>query len=1091
MADPKIKYDIEANASGKAGVDALAKSLDSLDSAIDPTLAQRGKELADELRRLGDQQAAIDRFRELKQRTQETAEALRVSQTSAQAFGRELAAAGTPTKAQAGQMERLRDAVRAAKTEELASVQALQSQRQALAAAGIDTEKLVVHQTALAQRTAQLVQSGQRVGEAYQAQAVAAEASAARQVRSHQRISDGVRSISEQLGEVQRLAAAAIGGQLLGGVAGDVAKTADEYSNLASRIRLATGEGTAFDQAFQGVFDVATRTNSSLESTGTLFTRLVQAGKEVNLSNQAALGLTETINQAIQVSGGSAQASDAAIQQLIQGLQGGVLRGEEFNSVMEQAPRLAKALADGLGITTGELRKQAEAGKLTSQVVIGALQGQADVVAREFDKLPPTVGRALQNLSTEWTRYVGQVDQANGISATAARGINALASNLGTLGNVLIEAGKAAIAFKAFDLAATLAAKASAARQAAAAVAADTAATAASTAALATNTAALAANNQAKATSATASTAAATAQAGLMTRLIAGASTAGAVGAAVTAAAAAASVLYDGIKAGGTALGEWVARMAGARDRSGELAAAMKAEGEVAAENARQKAALAQQQQIAAEKALGLSKVAAQLVSDFEGMRAKNESVQASLEKLTKALQLGDLQGIRDAGSALDALAVKGQVTSQQVRDALATALNGRDLGIFEAQARAAFDGSEQGARRLQAAIDAIAQESLRRAGSSLQELRTGFSATSASAINDVDQLSASLSALGAKGPEVGRMLSGSLDRALDAANSERAIQGVIDRWRSLGQQGQITGEQLAAGLEKARAKLDELRPGISSTEEALKNFGLRTQAQLQQTADLMSKSWAQILNDTTVSLANKVRAFEQYKEAATAANNGIVPSQLRVQEEMLRIQVSARATGDAIGRSMDAAGQRVMALGAQVAQTAGIIDTARSKVGGDYANNPNAAGNVQAFGAPVTTGFEELQRKQALGTLSTSDKEAAASALATLKSWADVEKAGNGAVSTKTANSIETLNSMLRQIGELEAGAAKTVKTTGTSSATTTSTSSESTVGSSSHTVTINLAGQSKTINLSSASDSTALVDLLKQLQTAAGVAS
>ena len=54
------------------------------------------------------------------------------------------------------------------------------------------------------------------------------------------------------------------------------------------------------------------------------------------------------------------------------------MRGEEFNSVMEQSPRLAKAMADGLGVTTGELRKMAGEGQLTSETVIKALQGQSD-----------------------------------------------------------------------------------------------------------------------------------------------------------------------------------------------------------------------------------------------------------------------------------------------------------------------------------------------------------------------------------------------------------------------------------------------------------------------------------------------------------------------------------------------------------------------------------------------------------------------------------------------------------------------------------------------------------------------------------------
>ena len=181
-------------------------------------------------------------------------------------------------------------------------------------------------------------------------------------------------SISTQLQSIQNIATAALGGSYVGGLAKSVAETADQFRNLEARIKLATGEGPQFQAAFAGVQQIALRTNTALDETGALFARLVSAGREAGQSAQAAqqnaLDLAETINQAIQLSGASADASKAAVTQLIQGLQGGVLRGEEFNSVMEQAPRLAQALANGLGVTTGELRKMAEQGALTSDVVM-------------------------------------------------------------------------------------------------------------------------------------------------------------------------------------------------------------------------------------------------------------------------------------------------------------------------------------------------------------------------------------------------------------------------------------------------------------------------------------------------------------------------------------------------------------------------------------------------------------------------------------------------------------------------------------------------------------------------------------------------
>ena len=228
-------------------------------------------------------------------------------------------------------------------------------------------------------------------------------------------------------------------------------------NNLQARVKLATGQGELFEQAWGKVVKTAQETNSALSATGDLFARVATVGKEAGLNGQAAIeqsmAITRAVNQAAQLSGASAEASKAAITQLIQGLQSGVLRGDEFNSVMEQAPRLAKALADGLGVTTGELRKMAEAGELSAQTVIDALKGQSDAVAQEFAKLPPTVGRALQDLSTQWTLYVGELDKSSGASAAAAAAIQALAENLKTLGGLLLDAGQATAAFVALGVA--------------------------------------------------------------------------------------------------------------------------------------------------------------------------------------------------------------------------------------------------------------------------------------------------------------------------------------------------------------------------------------------------------------------------------------------------------------------------------------------------------------------------------------------------------------------------------------------------------------------------------------------------------------
>src|SRR5690606_24866092 len=157
----------------------------------------------------------------------------------------------------------------------------------------------------------------------------------------------GVNKLRGAFGSLQGLLAAAG----LGIGVAEIIETADAFKTLEARVKLATGEGASFVNGFAGVKQIANETFSSIENTGELFARISQAAETLGLAQAETLSVTRTINEAIKLSGGSAASADAAITQLIQGLQSGVVRGEEFNSIMEQAPRLAKAMADGLGVT--------------------------------------------------------------------------------------------------------------------------------------------------------------------------------------------------------------------------------------------------------------------------------------------------------------------------------------------------------------------------------------------------------------------------------------------------------------------------------------------------------------------------------------------------------------------------------------------------------------------------------------------------------------------------------------------------------------------------------------------------------------------
>ena len=210
----------------------------------------------------------------------------------------------------------------------------------------------------------------------------------------------------------------------------EIIETADAFKMLEARVKLATGEGANFVTGFAGVRQIANETFSSVENTGELFARITQASEALGLAQQDVLGITRTINEAIKLSGGSAASADAAITQLIQGLQSGVVRGDEFNSIMEQSPRLAQAMADGLGVTRGELRAMAADGKLTSEVVINAVRSQGEAIASEFATLPTTVGDSLQVLKNKLFNFVGEIDGSLNQTSKLAEAIGYIGNSL-------------------------------------------------------------------------------------------------------------------------------------------------------------------------------------------------------------------------------------------------------------------------------------------------------------------------------------------------------------------------------------------------------------------------------------------------------------------------------------------------------------------------------------------------------------------------------------------------------------------------------------------------------------------------------------
>ena len=199
-------------------------------------------------------------------------------------------------------------------------------------------------------------------------------------------------------------------------VKGVVTGVADQYRRINSQLRLVTRSTQQIVAANERLFKISQDTRSSFEATTNLFTRFARVSKDLGATQNQVLAVTKTVQQAIKVSGTSAQSAEAAIIQLGQGLASGTLRGEELNSVLEQAPRLAKAIADGIGVSVGELRKLGAEGKITSSEVFSALLSQSKQIAGEFAQIETTFSGAGQVAGNAFARFVNELDKASGFS---------------------------------------------------------------------------------------------------------------------------------------------------------------------------------------------------------------------------------------------------------------------------------------------------------------------------------------------------------------------------------------------------------------------------------------------------------------------------------------------------------------------------------------------------------------------------------------------------------------------------------------------------------------------------------------------------
>jgi tape measure domain-containing protein len=234
-------------------------------------------------------------------------------------------------------------------------------------------------------------------------------------------------------GKAFRNLAIGIGAAFSGGAAvKGINNAADSLTNLENRIALVTGRGKDLDKTMNSLFNIAKRTRGDIAGSADTFNRFGIALKGTGRSSEDLLKAVTSVNKAVAISGSSAESARGALVQLGQGLAAGQLRGEELNSVLEAAPRLAQAIADEMNVPLGAIRAIAQEGKLTTELVFNALINQAEALSAEFETMQGTSEQAFSVMGDQIRRVVAEISKGLGITDKFTDRFNQISDSLET-----------------------------------------------------------------------------------------------------------------------------------------------------------------------------------------------------------------------------------------------------------------------------------------------------------------------------------------------------------------------------------------------------------------------------------------------------------------------------------------------------------------------------------------------------------------------------------------------------------------------------------------------------------------------------------
>ncbi|MBR5172726.1 MAG: tape measure protein [Phascolarctobacterium sp.] len=244
--------------------------------------------------------------------------------------------------------------------------------------------------------------------------------------------------------------------RMLAGMAGitltvnGLIQTADQWRTIEGQIKNVVGEGENLEEVQNNLYQIAGRTRQSYAQTAGLFTSVSRSAGDLGKSTEEILAFTEDVAMAMRAGGGTAESQAAALVQLGQALGSGALRGDELNSILEQAPVLANTIAQGMGASIGKLRSLGREGKITSAIIFEAVRSQHDALVRQIGNSPLTMPAAFMRVRDAVGRVVYKLNQGYDIVGKMAKTVAGFADSIDEINLDYLISGLKIVAFWVF-----------------------------------------------------------------------------------------------------------------------------------------------------------------------------------------------------------------------------------------------------------------------------------------------------------------------------------------------------------------------------------------------------------------------------------------------------------------------------------------------------------------------------------------------------------------------------------------------------------------------------------------------------------------